>query len=497
MKRRRNTRRWWRSRKAVFIAALGVSLFFHFRVYDELGWISKQNKNKQAKESLGASEVEFNVEAPEEVKPERRALDVKPKETLPEKLAENKPVVKVPELTPKELPKVVEQKKPETPKTNQQAVKQKSRDPNVKTPDNAKYLAKENQRVEEETVAKVRSYYHNDDEQQDTGKEQNKEPGAEDKGKRPDEVQKEISKTIALNKQDTEQAARAEKGQKQRTQAQGAQSNSSARSGQEAAQDKWLEGELAVRRAQSDKQARTGQRLFEEILRNRGAGKASKGSATKLGWATFEKTYGVDQLSKERNAYDEAQLKKRMQRWGGGSGKRWKEFRAAIENFVPNVKPGNQTALNAAASPYADYLTEVHLKIHEYYVDVFLAGLPIGPDPMNDATLVSKLEIIINADGSLYKVGVVESSGLLAFDYGAYSSVVTAQPFPRPPSNILSADGRVYFRWGFYRNERQCGTFNAEPYILNNAPSKKSQPSDPLSVLLPRGVVESSSTSHT
>jgi hypothetical protein len=26
----------------------------------------------------------------------------------------------------------------------------------------------------------------------------------------------------------------------------------------------------------------------------------------------------------------------------------------------------------------------------------------------------------------------------------------------------------VYFHWGFYRNQRQCGTFNAEPYILPN-----------------------------
>ena len=36
------------------------------------------------------------------------------------------------------------------------------------------------------------------------------------------------------------------------------------------------------------------------------------------------------------------------------------------------------------------------------------------------------------------------------------------------PSSILSGDGRVYFHWGFYRNQRQCGTFNAEPYILPN-----------------------------
>ena len=46
--------------------------------------------------------------------------------------------------------------------------------------------------------------------------------------------------------------------------------------------------------------------------------------------------------------------------------------------------------------------------------------------------------------------------------------MLRAQPYPAAPSSILSGDGRVYFHWGFYRNQRQCGTFNAEPYILPN-----------------------------
>src|SRR5206468_11769939 len=29
---------------------------------------------------------------------------------------------------------------------------------------------------------------------------------------------------------------------------------------------------------------------------------------------------------------------------------------------------------------------------------------------------------------------------------------------------------RIYLRWGFYRNWRQCGTFNVEPYILTEVP---------------------------
>jgi hypothetical protein len=88
--------------------------------------------------------------------------------------------------------------------------------------------------------------------------------------------------------------------------------------------------------------------------------------------------------------------------------------------------------------------------------------------PYQDPTLVTKLEIVLNRDGSVYRVGIVHSSGLLPFDFGAFNSVLRGQPYPPAPSEILSGDGRVYFHWGFYRNERQCGTFNAEPYILPN-----------------------------
>jgi hypothetical protein len=34
---------------------------------------------------------------------------------------------------------------------------------------------------------------------------------------------------------------------------------------------------------------------------------------------------------------------------------------------------------------------------------------------------------------------------------------------------IRSPDGRAYVHWGFYRNNRQCGTFNATPFILAEA----------------------------
>ena len=76
---------------------------------------------------------------------------------------------------------------------------------------------------------------------------------------------------------------------------------------------------------------------------------------------------------------------------------------------------------------------------------------------------------------------MVRSSGFEPFDFGAFNAVMRAQPYPPAPDPILSGDSRAYVHWGFYRNERQCGTFNARPYILPNpsgAPTRRPGPMD-------------------
>jgi hypothetical protein len=198
---------------------------------------------------------------------------------------------------------------------------------------------------------------------------------------------------------------------------------------------------------------------------SRGASRAQAAAAPnlRLSWSQFEDAIGADELLAEREAYV---AQRKSQAAGQSRQQSWRKFRAAIENFVPNVAPGNQTALNTAASPFAAYLAEVHRRIHREYAYGFLESLPIAGGPFSDRSLYTLLEIVINGDGTLHQVGIAKTSGFLPFDYGAFNAVMRAAPYAAPPRKILSGDGRVYVRWGFYRNERQCGTFNAEPYIL-------------------------------
>jgi len=102
--------------------------------------------------------------------------------------------------------------------------------------------------------------------------------------------------------------------------------------------------------------------------------------------------------------------------------------------------------------------------------------LPLAGGPFGDASLHTELEIVIDGDGKINRVGIAQSSGFLPFDYGAFNAVMRAAPYATPPRKILSGDGRVYVHWGFYRNERQCGTFNARPFILPHPPGAPKPP---------------------
>jgi hypothetical protein len=187
---------------------------------------------------------------------------------------------------------------------------------------------------------------------------------------------------------------------------------------------------------------------------------------------------GEDKLTKERMADGERRRSTHRGSWQNSSFERW---RAAIENYVSSVKPGNQTSLNAARSPFGTYLVTIHNRIHPIFAEDFLGsldGLP-GNHPLNDPTLITRLEIVLDRDdGHVIKMGVVRTSGITAFDIAALDAVQRSSPFGKPPKAIVSPDGNVYFHWEFHRDPVfACSTINARPFMLTAPPP--SEPSTP------------------
>jgi len=210
----------------------------------------------------------------------------------------------------------------------------------------------------------------------------------------------------------------------------------------------------------------------------RGLGPARALDAMLPRYDTFAAVYGEQELDRMRRVAEQRRSEAR-----GSYADNWRQTREAIENFTPSVRVGNQTALRTAASPFAAYLTAMHRRIHRFFADTFLAGLENGraDSPLNDPTLYTLVEIVLERDGSVHRVGIVRGSGLLPFDVAALNAVRRSGPYGEAPGAILSPDQRVYVRWGFYRNHRQCGTFNAEPFILpsGGTPSPTPPPSSP------------------
>lgn len=118
---------------------------------------------------------------------------------------------------------------------------------------------------------------------------------------------------------------------------------------------------------------------------------------------------------------------------------------AAIDDYEPSVKPGKQTFLGLSTKPWAVYLAQLHIAVHPIFSDTFIESLASLPatDPMNDQKLVTRIEIVINREGGIARMGVVKSSGVKRFDAGVLESIHRAEPFPKPPVEILATTSKA------------------------------------------------------
>ena len=196
------------------------------------------------------------------------------------------------------------------------------------------------------------------------------------------------------------------------------------------------------------------------------AGQAAKMSL-RLSGKQYHYLFGEDAEAAERFA--QTQKSKKVGRFAARLGR----VQSALENFIPEVKPGNQTALNTRAAPFAAYIARMHRNIHELWGFGFLSDLESKPEsyPLNNRDLMAKLEIVLKGDGTVDKVTVVRSSGMVMFDAQAIDVVYSAGPYADPPRAIRSANGKIYIHWTFHRDDRQCATSGVDYFILDNAPA--------------------------
>jgi hypothetical protein len=191
------------------------------------------------------------------------------------------------------------------------------------------------------------------------------------------------------------------------------------------------------------------------------------------GYQQFENAIGAENLRKEREAIGK---KIRAEQPGRMDTNKFARWRPAIENYDPSVKLGDETSLNAAASPFADYLHDIHNRLHPIFGDEFLGSGVASGAGLDDMTLVTHVEVVLSRDeGKIVKMGVTKQSGNTIFDAVALESLDRASPYGKAPDAIVSPDGLVYLHWEFHRDPFDaCSTRNAHGILLKAAPQAKS-----------------------
>ncbi|MDB4954255.1 MAG: hypothetical protein JWO36_1824 [Myxococcales bacterium] len=339
---------------------------------------------------------------------------------------------------------------PVQPPPNMTMVEVKDKNIVDKAPDDAKFLSDKNRDVAEETRATKTNLDKESEGKSEASKESDDHTSAEIGG--PDDKIRQLEETKAT----TDQRLKETDHSGNKEVAKGGIQGEGGRNGEEGTGDQ-TPGVLSMRgiggRGRITEQG-DGKKIGKRGL---------PGINTDMAFQDYERIMGREKVDDERQVAARKMSSKKG-RWE----RKLDAIKSSLENFVPDVRTGNQTALKTRAHPYALYIARMHRRIHELWGFGFLEELDNkGSDyPLNDPNLWVNLEVSVNPDGTVHKVTIAKTSGKTEFDVAAVDTIISGGPYEATPEAIRSVDGRIYLRWGFYRNWRQCGTFNVEPYIL-------------------------------
>ncbi len=431
-----------------------LSLFLHAQLIVPVillaFWLGNRDNNEVELNFESVRDEELPAELPPIDKPPApRAPEHKPpvlaqQEPEPVPLPEQMPPTPKPEAPkPEEKPPEQRQVVPPKPEKLNQKIVDLDLGKEVEPPKDAKYLAQKNNRVEQET----------------RGKDTNLDREQQGEQAKPSDDE---NKTAHLEERE------AEPGQKARQ-----------AFAPEPLVPRAPPPTLSMRSPGEDQapleRSPDGLRAIDDDLHGDGGPRRRAAGAPRLRLSRqqYETVFGNDAEAAAAIAKQERSKRK------GTAAERRAKVLAALENFIPEVKPGNQTALNTRAAPFAQFITHMHRQIHVHWAFGFLADMDSrSPNlPMNDPKLVTKLEIVLDSEGNVDKVALVRASGLTSYDMAAIDTVYASAPYPTPPTAILSGNRKVYIHWTFHRNEEACGTPGVEYFILDNArPDGKRNP---------------------
>lgn len=142
---------------------------------------------------------------------------------------------------------------------------------------------------------------------------------------------------------------------------------------------------------------------------------------------------------------DEERIVAALPRDRGSSG-RGDQF---VHDFLPGIKIGDKTYLNAASMPNVQYFT----RLKRIFRMRFNPRDPLLSHFRHNRIVTGKINVTMAVEvapsGQLQRLFVLRSSGIPGYDQEALRTIRQSAPFSAPPKNIQGKDGILRMTWHF------------------------------------------------
>lgn len=127
---------------------------------------------------------------------------------------------------------------------------------------------------------------------------------------------------------------------------------------------------------------------------------------------------------------------------------------SATDDRLKDVETGMQTMLSTREFVYYSYYNRIKDRLRQYWEpkikEKFERSLRQGRRIASvEGDKITKLIIVLDAQGTLMRVQMVSRSGVSDLDEAAVDAFRAAAPFPNPPAGIVEEDGTIKIRWDF------------------------------------------------
>lgn len=132
---------------------------------------------------------------------------------------------------------------------------------------------------------------------------------------------------------------------------------------------------------------------------------------------------------------------------------RWATGDSSPNEWVKGMKESDRTALNTKEFVFYGYYQRIRERLDRAWVPLLREKVrriyTSGRRLASDMDFATKVLVVMNNQGQIVRVRVLNESGTADLDDAAVDAFKTAGPFPNPPRGIIGPNGEIEIPWEF------------------------------------------------